>query len=56
MCPPPPTTLSGPWSDFMQGHERERLSQPGAGGIMDTMLFDLDLEEKTLAKKIRGLG
>lgn len=39
--------LSMPCSDAMKVHERERLSQPGAGGIVENMMFDPDLEEKT---------
>ena len=56
MCAPPPTTLSGPGSGMMRVPERETLSQPGAGGIMDNVMFELHLEEKTLARKIRGVG
>ena len=39
--------LSMPCSEVMKVPERERLGQPGAGGILENRVFDLDLEEKT---------
>lgn len=45
-----PAALSGPRSDIRKVHEGEDC-QPGAGGIVEKMLFDLDLEEKTLRKE-----
>lgn len=41
-----PSTLSMPCSDTMKVHGRERLSQPGAGGIMENTKFELNLKEK----------
>lgn len=52
----PHHTLSAT-SDITKVQKKERLSQPGAGGIMENMRFNLDLKEKKkLTEKIRELG
>lgn len=43
-CPPQHALSARP--DIMKVHERERLSQPDAGGIIEEMMCHLDLEEK----------
>lgn len=41
----PHHTLCGT-SDITKVQKKDRLSQPGAGGIMENIRFNLDLEEK----------